>query len=72
MKRCSTLLIIREMWIRNTMRLSSHTNQNGDYQKIQEQEMWERVWREGNPPTLLVRMEIGAAAMEKSMEVPYK
>ena len=34
--------------------------------------MLERVWRKGNPPTLLVAMSVGAATMEKSMEVPQK
>ena len=32
--------------------------------------MLERVWRKGNPCTLLVGMNIGAATMENSMEVP--
>ena len=30
------------------------------------------MWREGNPPTLLMAMEIGAAIMENSTEVPKK
>ena len=30
--------------------------------------MLERVWRKGNLPTLLVRMEIGTTTMENSME----
>ena len=34
--------------------------------------MQERVWRKGDPPTLLVGMRNGAAAMESSMEVPQK
>ena len=32
--------------------------------------MLEKVWRKGNPPTLLVGMQIGAANVENSMEVP--
>ena len=32
--------------------------------------MLERVWRKGNPPTLLVGIQIGTATMENSMEVP--
>ena len=32
----------------------------------------ERVWRKGNPPALLEGMQIGAAAMENSVEGPQK
>ena len=34
--------------------------------------MLERVWRKGNPPTLLVGMKTSAATMENSVEIPYK
>ena len=34
--------------------------------------MLERKWSKGNPPTLLVRMEIGATTMENSMQGPQK
>ena len=34
--------------------------------------MLERVWRKGNPPTMLVGMETGTATMENSMELPQK
>ena len=34
--------------------------------------MLERMWRKGNPPTLLVRMLAGAATMENSMQFPQK
>ena len=30
------------------------------------------MWRKGKPPTLLVGMEIGVAAIENGMEVPLK
>ena len=32
----------------------------------------ERVWRKGNPPTLLVGMQIAAASMENSIEIPLE
>ena len=32
--------------------------------------MLERVWRKGNPHTLLVGMQIGEATVENSMMVP--
>ena len=34
--------------------------------------MLERVWRKGNPLTLLVGMSIGTATMENSIEFPQK
>ena len=34
--------------------------------------MLARVRRKGNPPTLLVGMQVGAATLENSMEVPQK
>ena len=34
--------------------------------------MLERVWRKGTPSAVLVGMQIGAATMENSMEVPQK
>ena len=32
--------------------------------------MLERVWRKGNPPTLLVGMQTSTATMENSVEIP--
>ena len=34
--------------------------------------MLERVWRKGNPLTLLVGMQISTATMENSVEIPLK
>ena len=37
--------------------------------KAYKYQMWERAWRR-NPPTLLVGMEVGAATVENSTDVP--
>ena len=34
--------------------------------------MLERIWRNGNPLSLLVGMQTGVAALENSVEVPHK
>ena len=41
-----------------------HTSQNGCDPKV------ERVWRKGNPLTLLVGMQTSTATMENSVESP--
>ena len=48
-KRWSVLLIIREMQIKTTMKISPHTNQNGHHQKIHKQHVLESVWRKREP-----------------------
>ena len=50
--------------------LSPHSGQNGHHQKVYNQSMLERVWRKGNPPTLLVGMQTSTATMENSVEIP--
>lgn len=42
-------------------------SQNDFHKKIQRQQVLERLWRKGNPPTLFVGVEIGAAFLEDSM-----
>ena len=42
------------------------------YQKVYKQLMLERVWRKGNPLTLLVGMQTSTATMENSVEVLKK
>ena len=40
-----------------------HASQDGCYPKVYKQEMLERVWRKGNPLTLLVGVQTSTAAM---------
>ena len=40
----------------NHNEVSPHTSQNSHYQKNYKQYILERVWKKGNPPTLLVGM----------------
>ena len=56
----------------NYSEVPPHTNQNGQHKKVYKKEIQEKIWRKGNPPTLLVGMQIGAATMENSMEVSQK
>ena len=45
-----------------------HASQNGCYLEVYKQ--LERVWRKGNPLTLLVGMQTSTATMENSVEIP--
>ena len=47
-----------------------HTSLNGCDPKASKQQMLERVWRKGNPLTLLVGMQTSTATMENSVEIP--
>ena len=47
-----------------------HTSQNGCDPKVYKQHMLERVWRKGNPLTLLVGMQTSTATMDNSVEIP--
>ena len=47
-----------------------HASQDGCYPKVYKQQMLERVWRKGNPLTLLVGMQTSTAAMENNVEIP--
>ena len=70
-KRCSTLLGVREMKIKTTMRYHltpakiAIINQKCNT-------CWRGLWRKGNPYSLLVGMQTGTATMENNMAVPQK
>ena len=70
MKRCSTPLIIREMQIKTTVRYHFTPVRMAVIQKSTSNKMLERVWRKGNPLTLLVGMQTSTTAMENSVEIP--
>ena len=50
--------------------VSLHPGQNGHHEKVYKQSMLKRLWRKGNPLTLLVGMQIDTATMENSVEIP--
>ena len=56
----------------NHNEVAFHASQNGCYQKAYKQQMLERVWRKGNPRTLLLGMETSTTTMENSVEIPLK
>ena len=54
----------------NHNEVPSYAGQNGCNPKVYKQLMVERVWRKGNPLTLLVGMQTSTATMENSVEMP--
>ena len=54
MKRCLTVLIIREMQIKTVMWLSLHTGQNGNHQKATDNKCWRGCGEKGTLQILLV------------------
>ena len=55
----------------NHNEIPPHTCQNGYYQKDNKIQVLVKIWRKVNTPALLVEIQIGAASMENSMEVPW-
>ena len=58
------------MQIKTTMRYHLTSVRMIIIKKDYKTQMLVRMWRKVNPPALLVGMQIGAANMENSMEVP--
>ena len=49
-----------------------HTGENGHPKQINKQQVLERLWRKGEPRTLLVEIQSGTATVENSMEFLQK
>ena len=56
----------------NHTEIPPHAGQSGQNEQIGRLEMLARMWRNGSPLALLVGMQIGAATLENSVEVPQK
>ena len=72
MKRYSRSLAIREMQIESTMRYYFTPVKMAIINKLTKKQVLARMWRKGNHSALLLGMQPGAAAVEKSMESPQK
>ena len=54
----------------NHNEVTFHASQNGCDPKVYKQKMLERVWRKGNPLTLLMGIQTSTATVENSVEIP--
>ena len=54
----------------NHTEIPPYASYNGKNRQGKKQQLLERMWRKGIPPTLLVGMQVGTATLENSVEVP--
>ena len=71
MKGCSASLAIREMQIKTTTRYHLTACRKTIINKSTDNKYW-RGYGKGNPGTLLVGIQTGAATIKNSMEFPQK
>ena len=69
MQRCSTSLI-REMQMKTTIKNHSHLSEK--LSSVNQRTSVGKGVEKGDPHALLVVLEMGASAMENSMEIPQK
>ena len=56
----------------NNTEISPDTHEKNYNHQDKKQQMFERLWKNKNPHSLLVGMQTGAASRESSMEIPHK
>ena len=59
-------IILKYVWYEVPL----HASQDGCYPKVYKHSIVERVWRKGNPLTLLVGMQTSTATMMNTVEMP--
>ena len=69
MKKCSKSLAGGNS-NQNHIEIPPYASENGKNRQGKKQQMLERMWRKGNPLTLLVGMQFGTATFENSVEFP--
>ena len=72
LKRCSASLIIREIQIKTSVVYHLTLIKMSLIRNTRDNKCCQKIWRKGNTCVLLVRMYIGAPAIENSMEFPQK